>query len=527
MTEINDHLSARTESVFVIPGEISPDTVTNSLQALLSTRHCPIARRRFTVLDTFDGRVRKAQACLIHSGVNGSSTMSWQSGGGMDYLSTRVEHPANFAWDLPDGPLQDTVAEVIGPRRLLAQADAEEQGSALDVIDDRGKTVARLRISSGRARRSEHSDWQSLPVIVTLSGLCGYEEVYRRLVPVIESRPGIERCGDGLVGVILGRVGTSAPVDSSHEVDLAADVSADAGARRIHSALVAVLEANEAGLRANLDTEFLHDFRVAVRRTRSLLTQIRNVFPAARVEHFAAEFSWIGRFTGPPRDIDVLALTIRERRADFEPAEIEALVALLGDAQQREHHALVAALDSDRYRQLLADWKAFLAEPLSPEHAGPNAAAPLAVVVSKRAWRLSGRIASRAATVDDRTPADHLHEIRIDAKKLRYLVDIAPAFYERDDLNAIVGALKKLQRVLGDFNDAHVQERKLVECAQAVPPGNPAVAVLLGRLIEQTRQRGRQLRGDIPETLGRFCARDIHSACRRAFRKTARQELAR
>ena len=34
-------------------------------------------------------------------------------------------------------------------------------------------------------------------------------------------------------------------------------------------------------LRERLDTEFLHDFRVALRRTRSLLGQIRDVFPAA------------------------------------------------------------------------------------------------------------------------------------------------------------------------------------------------------------------------------------------------------
>ena len=51
------------------------------------------------------------------------------------------------------------------------------------------------------------------------------------------------------------------------------------GARQIHLALLGILVANEPGLRANLDTEFLHDFRVAVRRTRSLLGQIRHVFP--------------------------------------------------------------------------------------------------------------------------------------------------------------------------------------------------------------------------------------------------------
>ena len=86
----------------------------------------------------------------------------------------------SFAWDLPDGPLQQALAPVIGVRRLLAQADAEEHGSLLDVLDDRGKTVARLRIESGQARLPmSRSAWQPLPTMVTLTGLRGYEDVSR------------------------------------------------------------------------------------------------------------------------------------------------------------------------------------------------------------------------------------------------------------------------------------------------------------------------------------------------------------
>src|SRR5262249_21678064 len=68
-----------------------------------------------------------------------------------------------------------------------------------------------------------------------------------------------------------------------------------------------------------------------------------------------------------------------------------------------------------------------------------------------------------AETIDEYTSAARLHEVRIDAKKLRYLVDITPAFYDAEDFQCILRVLKKLQRVLGDFNDAHVQERRLLE----------------------------------------------------------------
>ena len=113
-----------------------------------------------------------------------------------------------------------------------------------------------------------------------------------------------------------------------------------------HRALTAALIANEPGLRANLDSEFLHDFRVALRRTRSLLGQLKHVFPENVVAHFGAEFSWMGRLTGPPRDLDVLVLSLRDQPEDVDAGGFQALLAFLGQMQEREHRSLVEALDS-------------------------------------------------------------------------------------------------------------------------------------------------------------------------------------
>ena len=77
--------------------------------------------------------------------------------------------------------------------------------------------------------------------------------------------------------------------------------------------------------------------------------------------------------------------------------------------------------------------------------------------------------------------------------------------------------------MLGDFNDAHVQERRLLECGHAAgAAGGQAGAILtLGRLAEQRRQRGEGLRAAVHDELARFCAHDARSACRRAFKKAA------
>jgi CHAD domain-containing protein len=293
--------------------------------------------------------------------------------------------------------------------------------------------------------------------------------------------------------------------------------------------LLDLFVANEPGVRANLDTEFLHDFRVSVRRTRSLLGQIRHVFPPSIVGHFSTEFSWIGRLTGPPRDLDVLVLALRDRQAELSPSDADVLMSFLRETQQQQHDELIRALDSDRYQRLLSDWRAFLEGPTVLEPEARNAAGPLASVVSRRSWRLSRRIARAADAIDEQTTAEHLHQIRIDAKKLRYLIDVTPAFYDDSDFACILGALKKLQRALGDFNDACVQEKRLLECGRALcAVGRPAEVLLaLGRMAEQSRQRGERLREQVIEKLARFRARDTRSACRRAFTRTAPKERVR
>ena len=96
------------------------------------------------------------------------------------------------------------------------------------------------------------------------------------------------------------------------------------------------------------------------------------------------------------------------------------------------------------------------------------------------------------------------------------------------DLERILAALKKLQRVLGDFNDAHSQEQRLLECGLALgAAGGPASVLLgLGRLAEQSRQRGERLRAEVVEELARFRARETKSACRRAFKRAGATESA-
>src|SRR5262249_8977288 len=158
------------------------------------------------------------------------------------------------------------------------------------------------------------------------------------------------------------------------------------------------------------------------------------------------------------------------------------------------------------FNRLTSEWKAFLNQPIERHPSASNASRRLADVVHERAWRLSRKISHRAADLDETTPVEAVHELRVQAKKLRYLVDVLPGSAHDVDVKRVVVALKALQRVLGDFNDAHVQEQRLIECRGALAATGAAGDSLtaIGRLAEQARERGERLRRDVVEEARRF-----------------------
>ena len=515
------------EAQYTIDEEAPPDAIAHSLQALVPARARPIVRHRLTLLDTFNGRIAAAGGRLTARDADGGARLEWQPRDRQVRLEVCVQTPVDFAWDLPSGPLRESLQPVIDVRRLLPQVEVEIQGRMLDVLDDDRKTVARIRIEVGRARTPRRtSSWHPIPTLVTLTALRGYDTAYTRLLRIIESRPGLERSLAGLQMIALQAAGVSPPRDVSRfDVALVPSVRADAGARQVHQALLDIMVANEPGMAADLDTEFLHDYRVSLRRARSLLSQIKNVFPADAVTHFGNEFRWLAQATGPTRDLDVLLLGLRGTSENLPADDLAALVEFLGRKQRREHRLLEQVLESDRYRTLLAGWRDFLsnAPPGVPEPA--DAARPMVEVTSRRISHLYRRVVDHATAIHDKTPADAIHQVRIDAKKLRYLIDATRSLHDRRHLDPIIDRLKRVQSVLGDFNDAVVQERHLLDSGKALAKagagesGESGALLTVGRLAESARNRAISLRAEVPGELSRFCKDDIGAHFSRLFKR--------
>ena len=77
------------------------------------------------------------------------------------------------------------------------------------------------------------------------------------------------------------------------DVPLAYDQRADAAAVAVLRRLLAVIRDNVDGAISGEDDEYLHQLRIAVRRSRTVQRQLSGVFPAVALPGFRSEFRWL------------------------------------------------------------------------------------------------------------------------------------------------------------------------------------------------------------------------------------------
>ncbi len=489
--------------------QTEPDALLDGLCALLPARRDEPRPEFLLLLDTPDGRLTRAGTLLLRGAGEGPVDVRLQQDGEAE-LALRVPAPPAFARELPQGALRTRLLELAEVRRLLPLLEVEHRAHGLDVLDGEHKTVAHLRVRSARVRRTGgESEWETLPAALTLDALRGYDAAADAVLAVLNSRPGLQPAPDDEAARLRAAAARALPpLPPAPGTDVRHGLRADEALRRILRAHLAAMRWNEPGLRADLDTEFLHDWRVAVRRTRCVLGQIKDVFPDDETQRFRTQLGWLARATGPVRDLDVFLLLLEEVADEPAPiADLQPLAAHLRRRHREEHALLVSALDSPRARELLSAWEEFLARPPERKPAARHALEPLGELAAARVRKLYRRIVRDGETLGSDAPAAALHELRITAKKMRYVLDAARRLFEAGPADSLLVALRRLQSVLGEAHDAHVQAGMLAEASRQLSEGaEPATLLAAGRLAERLAAREAAARALFTERMREFAA---------------------
>lgn len=458
-----------------------------------------------TLLDTFDGRVHRAglQLRLIES----DRVQLELSGHDTTPAHVAVDTAPRVPADLPPGPFRSRIAAIVELRALSPQLRVSAHVSRGELRDAADKIVAVVELHD----TINVLDPPGVPLAestIEIREIPGYAKQARRAVEALRYVSLVEYENDTLT-VCASAAGVDLDgFAGSATVPLDADMPATCGFRLVFANLATTISANWQGTIDETDSEFLHDLRIAMRRTRTLLAVSKNVLPDAVLGHTRSEFAWLAGLTGAPRDLDVYLIEwshyVDPLGADA-ARHLEPVRNLLERHCAEAHGELASALRSDRAAEVMNAWWRWLteplAEPLGNEEVPTQAGRPLGRVVAKRIGAAHNTLLERGRLIGAETPAEQVHDLRKDAKKLRYLLECFGSLLPEGDRKQYVKHLKALQDNLGEHQDAAVHVEMLQGLAFELSDADvsPETMVAIGRLTERLDQQRLAARAEFAE----------------------------
>ena len=191
---------------------------------------------------------------------------------------------------------------------------------------------------------------------------------------------------------------------------------------------------------------------------------------------------------------------------------LDSMFVSLQRERDREYRKLARTFRHAWYTRLLTDWEAFLEDQgsSSPVVASQrHAAVPVIVPAGKWIRKRHRKVLEYGSRLTDRSPDADLHTLRIECKKLRYLLEFFASLYSAETVQTLVAQLKKLQDNLGEFNDLSVQQVDLkayLEAPARQAGGDAAEAAAVGGLIAGLHGQQQEVRGAFQKTFQAFAS---------------------
>jgi CHAD domain-containing protein len=464
---------------------------------------------RLTYYDTFDWRLfNKSLVLFTFQG----RLMLRQLGKDRIIHSLNAKPLPCFIWEFPEGDLKQYLEPVIKMRRLLSLVDLTSRITPYRILNKEEKTVARLCFET--IRTHSRKDPRTIGAHLWLKSVKGYPKYLRKVKNRLESLGlTLNRDNDIFIKAMFEAGRDPGSYSSKLRLELTPDMRADEATIEIWRFLYQVIKINEAHIEHDIDTEILHDFRVAIRRTRSALVWYKDIFSKKTIARFKKNLSFVGKISNELRDLDVYLLKKIEYKAML-PAilrdDIDPLFEYLGKQRALSFRKAIRMLKSKKYKRVMQEWKSFLDEPQYDLISGPSGKAPVYELASTRIYKQYRNVVKAGNRILENCEDEKLHDLRIQCKKLRYLIQFFANLFSQKKINILVGQLKKLQDVLGDYNDLSVQVNYLFEIAKEMPANlvrlNKTLLVI-GSLIGELETKRQSVKESFSETFTRFASR--------------------
>lgn len=448
--------------------------VVEALARVAHTQREPVRRATWILLDTFDERL--ADAGLVLEGLQ-------RPRAAIDFR-LRAEHATSGEhWradglprrpaDVPRPRIAARLARCCEGRALLPACRVPVARHLVHWRDALAKRIAEIEILRVGARGERPA-----LLFVVVRAVRGEERACARLLAACR-RDALAQAAPVDPARVLRAARGGPEYRAKPVVDLDPAAPAGAALAALFAAYGEVLWANERGIVEDLDAEFLHDFRVALRSLRSWTSDLRKVMSKAARARVKDELATLNRATGRLRDLDVLGAALPGYLAalgGIQPATAQRLTTLVATARDEAQRALAAHFRSREYRHFERRWPRLCRQLAAGRHRGRDGDAPLLEAVSAALRRRRDEVVDFDWTRAEDDPAV-LHELRKECKKLRYLLEGFQRLFDAARCRRAIAELKQVQTAMGDTWDLHVHHA-LLESLAAALPAEDARAVL-------------------------------------------------
>lgn len=495
--------------VFFLPGSLNSQKLSQFLPAGSGLR-LGVEKgeaEEGVLLDTFENEVFHAARLLLQAG---------QLLVLFDLQTGQLHEQQAAAWklsgDLDEGPVSRLLTDISTLRAFLPVARVKVKRQSGQLLDDEGKTLVRFQaLTVSRSRR-----------VATIGGtqaLRGYNEAHDSLKQAL-GEYGAEVCTD--TAELYRRLNIDRQEYSiKPEIPLQPEAPIKDSAVTIIRTLLNLVRMNEKGIVEDIDSEFLHDYRVGLRKVRSVITLLAGVFGAEDTVRLKNQLGDLTKKTNILRDLDVYLLGREEYFRLIPPIThvgLRLLFSKLAMDRKEEQKKVQAFMTSRSYGRQIAGLQKLFADPAGLGD-GPQARDNTLTLASRLILKRYRKVCRAARDLDDSTPDALLHRLRINCKKLRYLMEFFTPLFPAEEIRHLIKSLKVLQDNLGSFNDYSVQQRFLASLA-----GDPRrdfqvlqIAQAVGALTAMLFRLQMEERGRIMDNLARFDSPEIRAEFHRLF----------
>ena len=485
------------------PADTNAERVAARLAGLATLRAEPARRMCRKLLDRADGVLRRRGVLLEWEVTPDGHRLSWQEG--------RRDHrillppdapPPRRVVLLPPGSFRRRVWAVTGDAELLEVAAVHGSSRRLRLMDGDAKTLCRVCVDCAITGEARHDGTLPRQSRVRVIPVKGYEALAARVVARLSRQPGWRACSGSIFDDLIRCSGGHGEASASGRPRSEGENPAGALGDLLRSMDMHRKAVDPAG-----DPEALHDFRVCLRRLRTLLGQGASTGKASRLR---AGLKWLGRVSGTARDLDVQARDLERAFREQCPGERASrrYVAARVEASRLDaHRNLRDAFESKRHARVRRTLRSGLGAtpPSGKEGVGRSGVLPKAEARIPKLYRTALR---QGDGLDQDAPDECFHRLRKTIKKLRYLLESLPAQGADEGRDTTIKSLKGMQTTLGDLNDVCVRRALLdgLRTETAAHPGRPEGALrCLDTLLDHCKERRSVLKARVMQHFEKLC----------------------